>query len=86
VPLLQTIPLPHIVPFGLSPDAVHTALPVSHEVVPILHRSPGSQAAPATQSVQAPPLHTLSCPQKIPSSAGIWVSVQDASAPPEQTA
>jgi hypothetical protein len=34
-PARQTIPAPHEVPFGWSPDSVQTAAPVAHEIVPV---------------------------------------------------
>ena len=34
-PARHTIPVPHEVPFGWSPDSVQTAAPVAHEIVPV---------------------------------------------------
>jgi hypothetical protein len=40
IPLLQT-PVPHAVPFATFPVSAQTTTPVTHEVVPVLHRLVG---------------------------------------------
>jgi hypothetical protein len=83
-PARHTIPAPHEVPFGWSPDSEQTAAPVAQEIVPARHESPaGEQAPPAIQVAQAPALQTLSSPQTVPFACGCCVSVQDAT-PAEQ--
>ena len=75
---------PHEVPFGWSPDAMQTEVPVAHENVPVRHALPsGEQTPPAAQVAQEPLLQTLSVPQTVPFACGCWVSVQDAT-PSEQ--
>jgi hypothetical protein len=68
-PSLHTLFAPHDVPLVTLPDSVHTALPVEHDVVPVLHGFDGWQLAPALQVLQLPPLHTLFAPHDVPLSA-----------------
>jgi hypothetical protein len=80
----HTIPAPHEVPFGWSPESVQTEVPVAHESVPVRHTFPaGEQTPPAEQVAQLPPLQTLSAPHTVPFAWGCCVSVQDAT-PSEQ--
>jgi hypothetical protein len=58
VPLLQTMFVPHDVPFDLLPVSAHTDAPVTHEVVPVLHTLGGWQLAPAVQATHVPLLQT----------------------------
>ena len=84
-PARHTIPAPHEVPFGWSPDSEQTEAPVAQEIVPARHGFPGGeQAPPAIQVTQAPALQTLSPPQTVPFACGCCVSVQDA--PPVEQA
>ena len=84
-PATHTIPAPHEVPFGWSPDSAQTDAPVAQESVPVRHAFPvGAQAPPAAQVTQAPLLQTLSCPQTVPFACGCCVSVQAAISAPEQ--
>lgn len=77
-PSRHTIPDPHEVPFGWSPDSVQRGVPVAHEIVPVRHAFPGEQAPPAAQVAQEPLLQTLSVPQTVPFACGCCVSVQEA--------
>jgi hypothetical protein len=78
-PARQTIPVPHEVPFGWSPESAQTETPVKHESVPVRQAFPaGEQVPPAAQVTQAPLLQTLSAPQTVPFAWGCCVSVQDA--------
>jgi hypothetical protein len=84
-PERHTIPAPHEVPFGWSPDSVQTEAPVAQESVPVRHEFPGGeQAPPAAQVTQAPLLQTLSCPHTVPFACGCCVSVQAAISASEQ--
>ena len=83
-PARQTIPAPHEVPFGWSPESVQRETPVAHESVPARQGFPdGEQAPPAVQAAQEPLLQTWFSPQRVPFAWGCCVSVQDAT-PPEQ--
>ena len=82
-PARHTIPAPHEVPFGWSPDSVQTEVPVAHDVAPVRHTFAGEQAPPAAQAVQEPLLQTLSVPQTVPFTCSCCVSVQEAT-PSEQ--
>jgi len=66
VPLLQTLLLPHDVPFATLPVSAHTDAPVTHDVAPVLHTLAGWQLAPAVQFPQVPLLQTLFVPQVVP--------------------
>ncbi len=65
-PPMQTLSVPHDVPFGWFADSVQTDAPVAQEVNPALQGFMAWQAAPALQAEQVPPLHTLSVPQTVP--------------------
>src|SRR5258708_35605977 len=69
VPLSQTMPLPHDVPFATFVCVPpHVWLPDAHVVVPLTHTlPPGWQAAPATQATQPPPPPTACEPPSVPS-------------------
>ena len=41
LPVLQTIPVPQLVPLFLLPDSTQTGAPVAHDVVPVLHAFAG---------------------------------------------
>lgn len=85
LPERHTIPVPHDVPFGWSPDSAQTEAPVAHEIVPVRHEFPGGEQAPPTAQVtQAPLLQTLSAPQTVPLAWGCCVSVQEATSVCEQ--
>jgi hypothetical protein len=75
-PLLQTMFVPHAVPFdpGII-VSVHVDAPVAHDVVPRSHWLVGVQDAPAVQAVHVPPLQTMLVPQAVPFCAGPSVSV-----------
>jgi hypothetical protein len=83
LPVLQTMPVPHDVPFGWLPDSTQTGAPVAHEVVPVLHAFAGWQLEPAAQLTQVPALQTLSVPQATPFASALPLSVQPMSG--EQT-
>ena len=83
-PARHTIPAPHEVPFGWSPDSVQTGAPVAQEVAPVRQGFPaGEQTPPAVQLLQAPSLQTLFSPQTVPFAWACCVSVQEAT-PSEQ--
>jgi hypothetical protein len=77
VPPLQTMLVPHEVPFGAGPSvSVHVTVPVEQEVVPVWQTSVGVHAVPEVQLVHAPSSQTMFVPQTVPSDAGSPVSVQ----------
>lgn len=71
---MHTLPAPHGAPFMLFPVTTQLETPLLHEVVPILHASLGWQAAPSTQAVQLPLLHTRSLPHDMPLPINVPVS------------
>jgi hypothetical protein len=75
VPPLHTLPDAHDVPLSTLPDSMHTALPVVHEIIPVLQGFAGGQLAPALQPMHAPLPHTLFVPHDVPS-VTLPVSVQ----------
>jgi hypothetical protein len=75
------LPFPQADPSAALPVAVHTLVPVAHEVIPSL-QSAGVQAA-TTQSVQAPLLQTRLAPQAVPLATGVAPSTQ-VGVPPAQ--
>jgi hypothetical protein len=77
MPVRQTIPVPHDVPFGLSAFSVQTAVPVVHTFVPVRQRLVGVQVEPAMQVTQVPLLQTLFVPQLVPFATAVPVSVHD---------
>jgi hypothetical protein len=66
VPPLQTLFVPHNVPFMTFPDSPHTAVPVEQEIIPVLHGFVGWQLAPLLQMPHVPLLQTLLEPQEVP--------------------
>jgi hypothetical protein len=67
VPAWQTIPVPHIVPFGLLSVSVQTGAPVVQTILPTRHGRPvTSQAMSATHDSQLPLRQTMSAPQTVP--------------------
>jgi hypothetical protein len=66
IPLLQTPVVPHAVPLATFPVSAQTTTPVTHEVVPVLHRFVGWQPTPAWQMPQVPLLQTMFTPQVVP--------------------
>lgn len=74
---MQTIPVPHEVPFGLSAFSVQTAAPVVQATVPVRHTLLGVQALPAAQAAHAPLWHTMFVPQTVPFACAVWVSMHD---------
>jgi hypothetical protein len=66
VPLLQTPFVPHVVPFATLPVSAQTTTPVTHEVVPFLHRFAGWQPTPAVQAPHVPLLQTMFGPHVAP--------------------
>ena len=75
-PSLHTLFAPHDVPLVTLPDSVHTALPVEHDVVPVLHGFDGWQPAFAVHGPQLPLLQTMFVPQVAPFERFVPVSVQ----------
>lgn len=71
-------------PFGWSPAAVQTDVPVVQEVAPVRHGWPDKeQLLPAVHETQVPAVQTLFVPHTVPSASGCPVSVQ-VSTPSEQ--
>jgi hypothetical protein len=61
----------------LFPISAHTGTPVTHEVVPTLHRFACVQAAPDVHAPQVPlALHTMFVPQLVPAARFLVVSEQ----------
>lgn len=77
-PVLQTMLVPHDVPFATSADSVQTTAPVEHETVPVRHGLPvTAQVAPAVHATHAPVLlHTMFVPQLVPAARLVFLSVQ----------
>lgn len=66
IPLLQTMFVPHEVPFALFPVSAQTGTPVTHDVAPVLHTFEGWQTALMLQMPHTPLLHTMFVPQDVP--------------------
>ena len=66
VPPLQTLFVPHDVPFAMLPVSAQTEVPVAHDVAPVRHAVVGVQVTPAVQDPQVPPLQTLFVPHEVP--------------------
>jgi hypothetical protein len=77
LPALQTMPVPHGVPFGAGfPVSLQTGLPVVHEVVPRSHGLPvGLHVEPFAHVVQVPPAQNMLVPHEVPSVTATSVSV-----------
>jgi hypothetical protein len=78
-PLLQTIPLPQTlaVPSATVPVAVHTAVPVEQDTLPVWQGlSFGLQLLPSGQAPHVPLLQNCPLPQVLPLSAGLHVPVE----------
>jgi hypothetical protein len=80
---LQTLFVPHEVPFVTFPVSAQTDIPVAHEVAPVRHAFAGVQLTPAMQVPQTPLLQTLFVPHEVPSARLFPVSAQSMSG--EQT-
>ena len=65
-PALQTLLVPHDVPFARLPVSAQTEVPVAHDVAPVRQAVVGVQVTPAVQLLQAPALHTLFVPHDVP--------------------
>jgi len=65
-PALQTLFVPHSVPFGRFPVSAQTDAPVTQEVVPVRQALAGVQEAPAVHAVHFPLLHTMFVPHTVP--------------------
>jgi hypothetical protein len=76
LPLLQTLLVPHEVPFPLLVVSAQTDAPLEHEVAPFLQGFDGWQPTPALQALQVPLLQTLSAPQAVPLFRFLAVSEQ----------
>jgi hypothetical protein len=66
VPSLQTMFVPHDVPFGLSPVTLQTITPVAQEFAPVWHWFVGWQLVPEVQGEHVPLLQTMFAPQDVP--------------------
>jgi hypothetical protein len=76
LPKLQTIPMPHGLPFGASPEATQVGAPLAQSIFPALQGSVASQDALAIQETQVPPApHTLLEPQAVPAVTGVLMSL-----------
>ena len=76
LPFVQTMFVPHTVPFGRLPVSLQTGEPVAHDTTPVLHALAGWQLAPAAHDTQVPALQTLSVPHEAPLVRTLPVSVQ----------
>ena len=68
--MLQTMFVPHVVPFARLPESMQTGKPVTHDVVPVLQAFVGWQLEPAVHDTQVPALQTLFVPQDAPLASG----------------
>jgi hypothetical protein len=87
-PPLQTLPVPHGVPFAAFPDSRQTGAPVLQTVMPVRQGFPGTgQLDPATHATQvAVALQIMSFPQEVPAARLIPVSVHAATPPVQVSA
>lgn len=76
-PPLQTMLVPHDVPFVTLPVSVHTGAPLVHTVAAVRQGFPLTvQEAPAWQAMQLPALlQTLPVPQAVPADSAVPVSL-----------
>jgi hypothetical protein len=65
-PLLQTLLVPHEVPFAAFPVSPQTGAPVAQEIAPVRQAFAGVQSAPTVQAEQAPLPQTMLVPQDVP--------------------
>jgi hypothetical protein len=85
VPAWQTIPVPHVVPFGLLSLSVQTGAPVVQTMLPTRQGRPvTSQAMPSVQASQLPLWQTRLAPQIVPFAWRSVISMHDI-APSRQT-
>ncbi len=85
VPTWQTIPVPHVVPFGLLSVSVQTGAPVVQTMLPTRHGLPvTSHAMPSVHAPQLPLRQTMFTPQTVPF-ACVSVSSMHVIAPSLQT-
>ena len=68
--------VPHDVPFALFPVSAQTTTPVTHDVVPVLHRSRAGRPRSCVQMPHVPLLHTMFVPQDVPFARFRLVSAQ----------
>ena len=74
---LQTMLVPQLVPAGWLPFAVHCAVPVEQDNVPVWHGLLlGVHGLPSAQAPQAPLLQTFPLPQSVPLAIGLQVPVE----------
>ena len=86
VPAWQTMPVPHVVPFGLLSVSVQTGAPVVQTMLPTRQGLPvTSQAMPSTQLSQLPLWQTLSMSQRVPFACRSVSSMHDMAPPSMQT-
>jgi len=78
---MQTMFVPHDVPFALFPFSVQTDAPVAQEVAPVLHGLVGVHVAPAVHDAHEPLLHTWLVPQTVPLACAFPVSMHVAGPP-----
>jgi hypothetical protein len=77
VPLLQTLFVPHEVPFATFPVSPQTGVPVAQEIAPVRQAFAGAQSAPAVQLRQLPVApQTLFVPQPVPAASSVPISLQ----------
>ena len=85
VPLSQTRPVPHVVPFvTLLPVSLQTAVPVVQTMLPVWHWFGGVQLVPDEHVVHDPLSQTSPVPHDVPLLTGVPVSVHTAT-PVEQS-
>ena len=76
VPPLQTLFVPHDVPFARFPVSAQTEVPVAHDVAPVWHAVAGVQEVPAVQDPQVPKVQTMFVPHTVPFTRLLPVSEQ----------
>jgi hypothetical protein len=86
VPAWQTMPLPHVVPFGLLSTSVQTGAPVVQAILPTRQGLPvGSHAMSAVQLSQLPLWQTMFMPHSVPLASVSVSSMHDLTPPSRQT-
>jgi hypothetical protein len=69
-PELQTLSVPHVVPFMIAaPPSTQAGVPLAHEIVPEWQGFAGTHDVPAEHATHAPPLQTLPVAHDRPSAA-----------------
>src|SRR5438105_2440801 len=76
IPELQTMFIPHTVPFAMfDPVSTQVIVPVAHEVSPAWHGLAGMHDVPVVHATQPPALHTMFVPHAVPLPSAVPVSM-----------